>query len=174
MTKAHLGQYVAIIFGILVIAKVFLTVWVQPLGFDDAFNLQIAKSLSRSFIYQSTYLPRYIYDARITTNGPIQYLGAGNITLFGDRLGLCVTLMMASSFLMYATYRYSTNAFIALLVLIYSYPPVLSLMNVFFGEIIACGFLILGIDSVKRILTHGKSNGAINFSWILPALFFAA
>lgn len=130
--------------------NVFFVAYVQPIGFDDSFNLQIAKSLANNFIYQSTYYPRYIYDYRITTNGIIQYLAAFDIKLFGDRLGLAFTLTLIAVSSLAACLRYSWKAFVASVVLLISYPSFSILMTVFFGEIATLGFLMLGAHFTRR------------------------
>lgn len=135
----------------LVTLNVFFEAYGQPLGFDDAFNLQPAKSLAERFIYQSTYYPRHIYDYRITTNGPIQYVAALGLGLFGERAGLAATVALLTAFAMWASLTYSARAFAAALVLFVAYPTFNQLSCTFFGEITALGLLLLGMHFTRKL-----------------------
>ena len=138
--------------------NVFFAAYVQPLDHDGSFNLQVAKSLANNFVYQSTYYPRYIYDGCVTTNGFIQYLAALDFRLFGDRLGLAITLALITTFPLIACLRYSLKTFAAFVVLMISYPLFVVLMTSFWGEIAALGFLMLGASFTRLKLRNSQSS----------------
>lgn len=147
-----------VVIGVVAI-NVFFVSYIQPLSFDDSYNLQIAKSLANNFVYQSSYFPRYIYDHRITTNGAMQYLGALNLKVFGDRIGLGLTLSIVVVFMLGSCLKYSVKTFSAAIVLLVSYPLFNELIATFLGEICALGFLLLGAHFTrKKLLTTEASS----------------
>ena len=95
---------------------------------------------------------------RVTTNGFIQYLAALDFRLFGDRLGLAITLALIATFPLIACLRYSLKTFAAFVVLMISYPLFVVLMTSFWGEIAALGFLMLGASFTRLELRNSKSS----------------
>jgi hypothetical protein len=157
MASSAFMRAVAYLFIAYIGVNVFIVSYMRPLGFDDAFNLQVAKSLSDSFIYQSTYYPRYIYDYRITTNGLMQYITALGLNVAGNRIALSTTLGIISIFSLLAVLKYSSRSFLALVVLLVSYPGLSGLMTTYLGEIFSLGFIFLGSFFIRRRLPAAQS-----------------
>ena len=172
MCKVKYFNWLASLFIFYIGLNTFFVSYVQPIGFDDAFNLQIAKSLSEYFIYQSTYYPRFIYNHQVTTNGLIQYLAAFDIKLFGDRFGLALTLSLISIFTLGTLLKYSWKTFVAVVALLVSYPFINLLMTAFKGEISALGFMFLGAYYTKRHISKSEESGLIRHSLLMSSVCY--
>jgi hypothetical protein len=108
---------------------------------------------TNQLIIQDTFM-----TVAFTTNGFIQYLAALDFRLFGDRLGLAITLALIATFPLIACLRYSLKSFAAFVVLMISYPLFVVLMTSFWGEIAALGFLMLGASFTRLKLRNSQSS----------------
>ena len=172
MFKVKCFNWLAYIFIFYVGLNVFLVIYFQPIQFDDSYNLEVAKSLSKYFIYQSTYYPRYIYDFRITTNGLIQYIAAFNIKMFGDRTGLALTLALISVFTLGALLKYSWKTFFAALALLLSYFYFSYLLTLFLGEMSALGFIFLGAYFTNRQISKPEDSSLVRHSLLMSSVCY--
>ncbi|WP_039784811.1 hypothetical protein [Herbaspirillum huttiense] len=139
-----------ILISLSALVLVFTAGMTQDVSFDAAFNLQVAKSISHDLVYASTYNPSYINDYRITTNGPLQYLCALLLTIFGDRLGLALTLTLVAFFFLYSAKKYSSLAWLLCITIIFTSATFSDQLTSFLGEITALGFLILGLHTISN------------------------
>ncbi len=138
-----------------VICLLFFTVisaaaWMTPIAFDDAFNFQVSQSLAGKFSYQSKYIPTKIYNGVITTNGPVQYLMAGMIKIFGLDVGRSLTLGAIGAVMVSSVYSYSIRGFIGYCLLIICWPLLAYLNASFLGEILAAAMMISGINHLEQ------------------------
>lgn len=138
-------------------AVLYLLLLVYALGrstgidFDSAYNLEVAQSLARHFVYAQTYQPASIYPAAITSNGPMQYVAA-LIVLITHNAAVAATLTACAGTLLFASGLYRLRLWLALMPLAFFLKWTLfaTLSSHFLGEIWAAGFLVHGIAWLRK------------------------
>ncbi len=117
----------------------------SPIGFDSAFNFQVAQSLLEKFSYQSKYVPIKIYHNQITTNGPIQYYMTFFIGLFGLDLGRSIGLGIIGGLAAVSVYKFSRHSFILYCLLLLFWPLFAKIHTFFLGELLAIAIVMVGL-----------------------------
>lgn len=157
-----------ILLSLFALICVFVTAMTKELSYDAAFNLQIAKSLASDLVYSSTYNPGYIHDYRVTTNGLLQYLCALLLSVFGNRLGLALTLTLVAAAFFYAAKKYSPAAWLLCITIVFTSANFSDQLTSFMGEITSMVFVILGLHTLSNRTAARSDTAAI----VMAGVFF--
>ncbi len=124
--------------------------WMTPIEYDGAYNFQVAQSLQENFSYQPRYIPTKIYDARVTTNGPLQYFMAGMIRVFGLDLGRSITLGTIAGLMAVIIFIYSRQSFFLYCLLLLFWPNFVWAHINFWGEVFSITMTMAGFIAWER------------------------
>jgi len=138
-----------------------------PIEYDGAYNFQVSQSLHENFSYKPRYVPATIYDARVTTNGPLQYLMSAAINLFGLDLGRSIALGTIAGLMAVTIFLYSIHSFFLYCLLLLFWPNFVWIHVNFWGEAFSITTIIAGFIAWERwysyVIVHKTSERAAHF-----------
>lgn len=123
----------------------------RPINFDEAYNLQIAKSIGTSFCYCTRYRPERVFPVEESTNGIVQYVG-GAFFAFTQSPDVAKTGTVAAAMLVLGAVLLLLDPWLVLLTALLFfvwYVLVYVSINVF-GEPWAIAFSLLGIFLLRK------------------------
>ncbi|MGZ3693098.1 MAG: hypothetical protein ACXWQO_02605 [Bdellovibrionota bacterium] len=141
---------IAVIIFCLSIWKVSLRIREATFSFDDSLNMQTSVTLAYEFIYRSLYRPAEIYGFSVSTNGPVQYVMATAVKLFGMDTAREVVLNLFFFSFLCALFSVSSLAMMVFSALLLIWPTYLNSTVVFLGELPVLGFCLWGIFFIEK------------------------
>lgn len=138
-------------------------------GFDDSLNMQTSVALAEEFVYRNGYNPTELFGFTVSTNGPIQYVMAGAIKLFGIQSARVIVLNLLFLFFLGGLFFASPVALAMCCALLFLWPTFLYSSAHFLGEVSAVAFCLWAVGFIERWKTNGKR---ANLVW--AGLFFGA
>jgi len=168
----RVGSALAVIAVVALLAAQFSLFLSQPLGFDDAFNVQIPVSLVRSGRYETTYHQPTLFDYRIST-GPTVLVPVAAVLALLEPTYWSVRLPMALYLLAYilglerlsrrlaARPERAWMPFLMMLAGFVLVPSGLATSAQVLGSLPAAAFFLWGIEVMSRALERGRTATAV-------------
>ena len=155
---ATLGRAFCLAVGLSLVATVNHFADYPHIAFNDAWNLEIAQSLSSDFCYCKTYSPRRVFPAEESSNGPLQYVGAFFFKVGNNNPDIAMTGTATVGTLLIVVALFILEPWLVILaaILFLAWPAFDNLSFLFLGEIWAIGFALLGIGLLRRTALPGN------------------
>lgn len=146
---------------------------IQPLQYDESYNLQVARSLAEHFSYSTLYAPPQILNPAITTNGPAQYIAA-LVLLLTHNVILTAIIASALAMLLVALGAYLVRPWLVavIAILFLRWDVFFYVATNFVGEMWAVGFALLAFVFLRRGLESGTFADKAVRKYILGAIAF--
>ncbi|MDE2481730.1 MAG: hypothetical protein KGN02_06035 [bacterium] len=151
LKRSNVVATFALVAALVLVFSIAQIVAHRPINGDEAYNMQIAKSLATDFCYCTRYHPIRVFPVEESSNGVMQYVAA---TFFATlkrpdlvKLGTVIAAMLLLCAAVFALDAWLVLLTAALFVL----WPVFTYVAVsVYGEMWAAAFVVLGVVALRR------------------------